>query len=120
MNTTCEQGTVDVLLSLPIPENLVGFITELTLRAGGKVVHLEQVDEDDVIIPPIPEKERVGRLLKGARLRAEMTQKQLAEAIGVPQSHISEYEKNTRPVPKDKARELAKLLKTVQEHFIRR
>jgi transcriptional regulator with XRE-family HTH domain len=32
-------------------------------------------------------------MLKGLRLRAEMTQKELAEAIGVPQSHVSEYEK---------------------------
>lgn len=120
MNSTHGQNTVDVLFSLPVPKNLIGFIKELTVRAGGKVVQMESGDESDVILPPLPEKERVGRLLRAARLRAEMTQKQLAEAVGVPQSHVSEYEKNIRPIPKDKVKKLSKLLKTVPEHFIRR
>ncbi|GHV57295.1 hypothetical protein FACS189460_3600 [Deltaproteobacteria bacterium] len=38
------------------------------------------------------------------RLQAEMTQKKLAEAIGVHQSHVSEYEKNKRKIPEGKAK----------------
>jgi len=47
-----------------------------------------------VTIPPIPESERVGRMLKGLRLREGLTQKELAKVLDVPQSHISAYEKN--------------------------
>ena len=72
------------------------------------------------IAPPIPETERIGRMLRGARVRAGMTQKQLATAIGVPQSHISEYEKNKRHIPKHKAEEAAKVLNTVATHFLSR
>lgn len=68
----------------------------------------------------MPENERMGRMLKGLRLRANMTQKELAKTIQVPQSHISQYEANARPIPKVKAQELAKLLNTVESHFLSR
>lgn len=71
-----------------------------------------------VRVPPLPESERVGRMLKGLRLREGMTQIQLAEAIGVPQSHISKYEKNRRTIPPAKAEELATLLHTVPGYFL--
>ena len=47
-----------------------------------------------------------------------MPQKELAEAIGVPQSHVSEYEKNKRRIPEGTAKELAKLLKSVPSNFL--
>jgi transcriptional regulator with XRE-family HTH domain len=49
-----------------------------------------------------------------------MTQKELAAAVGVPQSHVSEYEKNKRAIPRGEAKELAKILKTVPSHFLER
>lgn len=75
-------------------------------------------DEKVVRVPPLPESKRVGRMLKGLRLREGMTQLQLAKAIGVPQSHISEYEKNKRTIPPAKAEELATLLHTVPGYFL--
>lgn len=75
-------------------------------------------DEKVVTVPSLPESERVGRMLKGLRLREGMTQLQLAKAIGVPQSPISEYEKNKRTIPPAKAEELATLLHTVPGHFL--
>lgn len=71
-------------------------------------------------VPPIAEKERTGRMLKGLRLRAGMTQKQLAKAIDVPQSHISEYEGNKRPIPAHQVPLLARVLDTVEGHFTAR
>jgi transcriptional regulator with XRE-family HTH domain len=47
-----------------------------------------------------------------------MIQKELAEAIGVPQSHVSEYEKNKRRIPAGKVEGLAKLLKSVLFNFL--
>jgi transcriptional regulator with XRE-family HTH domain len=71
-------------------------------------------------ISPIPESERVGRMLRGLRLREGLTQKELAKALGVPQSHIFAYEKNKRPIPAAKAEQLATLLHTVPGHFLAR
>lgn len=38
------------------------------------------------------EKNRVGKLLAGARLKAGLTQAQVAERVGVRQNMISDYE----------------------------
>jgi DNA-binding transcriptional regulator YiaG len=102
-------------LSIPV-ENLE-LVAALVAKLGGR---LEVKDGDLITAEPMPENERPGRMLKGLRLRAEMTQKELAEAIGVPQSHVSEYEKNKRRIPEGKAKELAKLLKSVPSNFLPR
>lgn len=99
---------------ISIPADCFELVSALVCRLGGQVI----ADDDIVTIPPMPEKERVGRMLKGLRLREGLTQKALADAIGVPQSHISEYEKNKRPVPEAKAEELAKLLHSVPGNFL--
>ena len=90
-------------------------IAALVAKLGGS---LELKDGDITTAEPMPEHERPGRMLKGLRLRAEMTQKEVAAAINVPQSHISEYEKNKRRIPEGKAKELAKLLKSVPSNFL--
>lgn len=51
-----------------------------------------------------------GRILKGARAREGVTQRQLAERMGVRQHHISEMENGRRPITPDMARRLAEAL----------
>jgi DNA-binding transcriptional regulator YiaG len=100
---------------LSIPAENFDLIAALVAKLGGR---LELKGERLVTVEPMPESERPGRMLKGLRLRAEMTQKDVAEAISVPQSHVSEYEKNKRRIPEGKAKELAKLLKSVPSNFL--
>ncbi|MFH1739293.1 MAG: helix-turn-helix transcriptional regulator [bacterium] len=57
------------------------------------------------------EKNRVGNLLAGARLKAGMTQAQLARKIGIRQSMVSEYERGRRPITQLMAKRLSKALK---------
>jgi len=104
-------------ISAEIPSDSLRLFSELVIKLGGRL--LTSKDEEDAITlsPPILEQERVGRMLKGARLRAGMTQNQLAKVIGVPQSHISEYETNKRRIPHPKAQDLARVLNTVASHF---
>jgi len=99
---------------IAIPADSFDLVAALITRLGGQVM-----DEagDAVTIPPNPETERVGRMLKGLRLREGLTQKELAKALDVPQSHISAYEKNKRSIPAAKAEQLARLLHTVSGHF---
>ena len=100
-----------------VPADCFDLVAALVTRLGGQVA---DNDDDVVTIPPIPESERVGRMLKGLRLREGLTQKELAKALGVPQSHISAYEKNKRPIPTAKAEQLGMLLHTVPGHFLAR
>jgi DNA-directed RNA polymerase specialized sigma subunit len=48
--------------------------------------------------------------LKGIRYREDLTQKQLADLTGIPQRHISEMENSIRPIGKENAKKLAKVL----------
>ena len=59
--------------------------------------------------PEFAENEK-GTVLKGARLREELTQKQLSEKTGIPQRHISEMETGKRQVGRKRAGILAGVL----------
>ena len=59
-----------------------------------------------------------GLALKGARKRETLTQKQLAELLGISQTHISEMEHGKRPIGKEMARRLAKVLKVDYRAFL--
>jgi len=56
--------------------------------------------------------------LRGARKREPLTQKELARLVGVSQTHISEMEHGKRPIGKDMARRLAKVLKVNYRVFL--
>lgn len=101
---------------ITVPADCFELVNELINRLGGQVI----VDDEVITVPPMPEKERPGRMLKGLRLREGLTQKQVAEAIGVAQSHIAEYERGKRAIPASKANGLAKLLNSVPENFLHR
>ncbi len=48
--------------------------------------------------------------LKGARKREGLTQADLAARLGISQTHISEMERGKRPIGKEMAKRLAKVL----------
>jgi len=49
-------------------------------------------------------------ILRGSRVKEDLTQVQLSEMTGIPRRHISEMEHGKRPVGKETARKLAKAL----------
>ncbi len=51
-----------------------------------------------------------GYHLKIFRFRADLTQVQLAELVGIRQHHLSEMEHNKRPIGKKLAKQIAKIL----------
>jgi ribosome-binding protein aMBF1 (putative translation factor) len=57
-------------------------------------------------------------VLRGARYREGLTQKQLAAKVGVKVSHISEMERGKRPIGKEMARRLAKALNADYRVFL--
>jgi len=54
---------------------------------------------------------RPAAMLKGYRLRADLTQAELADAIGIKQHRLSEMENGKRGISKDMAKRLAEVLK---------
>ena len=63
------------------------------------------------------EKNRIGNLLGGARLKARLTQAQLAEKLGIRQNMISDYERGRRIYSDAMAKRLSKALKVKEDHL---
>ena len=59
-----------------------------------------------------------GRSLRGARAKEGMTQRDLAQHTGIPQRHISEMENMKRPISKEMARRLSKVLNIDYKVFL--
>jgi ribosome-binding protein aMBF1 (putative translation factor) len=54
---------------------------------------------------------RIGNMLAGARLKANMSQAQLAEKLGIRQNMISDYERGKRRLSSSMAKRIAKILR---------
>ena len=63
------------------------------------------------------EKNRIGNLLAGARLKAGLTQAQLAERLGIRQNMVSDYEHGRRSYSDIMAKRLSKALKVNEAHL---
>jgi ribosome-binding protein aMBF1 (putative translation factor) len=72
----------------------------------------------EVFSEGIEEFTEVGLMLKGARTTANLTQKELAEKIGVKTHHISEMEHGKRSIGKAMARRLASIFKLDYRLFL--
>lgn len=59
-----------------------------------------------------------GLMLKGSRSKEDVTQKELAEALGISQHHISEMENGKRPIGREMAKRLANYFKTDYRIFL--
>jgi DNA-binding XRE family transcriptional regulator len=56
--------------------------------------------------------------LRGARKRENMTQKELADRIGIRQVHVSQMENDKRPIGKEMAKRLANVLNVDYRVFL--
>lgn len=63
------------------------------------------------------EKNRIGNLLAGARLKAGLTQVQLADKLGIRQNMVSDYERGRRTYSDAMAQRLSKTLKVKEERL---
>jgi len=87
------------------------------------VVEDSSVSEESVSIEKTDfwkemQENRVGNLLHASRLKAGLSQKQLAEAVGIKQNMISDYEKGKRRLTKRMASRVAKILKVKTTRLI--
>lgn len=86
------------------------------LAALGFADASESVDWREAL--PFSAEEMPGAILAAARAREGLTQKQLAEATGIPQRHLSEMENSRRSIGRDRAKRLAEALRTDYRVFL--
>jgi ribosome-binding protein aMBF1 (putative translation factor) len=63
------------------------------------------------------EKNRVGNILAGARLKAGLTQAQLADKLGIRQNMVSDYERGRRTYSDAMAKRISQTLQVKEEHI---
>ena len=128
-------------MSVPAKKRRTENEIEVTVKSGSKkknfkvksieglsrvVNYLKSNLSDDTVTPEeafrdiIVEYGKPGALLQGARLKAGLTQAELAEKLGpeVQQNHISAMENGSRSISKKMAQRLAGVLKTDYRRFL--
>lgn len=63
------------------------------------------------------QKNRIGNLLAGARLKAGLTQAQLAKRLGIRQNMVSDYERGRRTYSDAMTKRLSRALKVKEEYL---
>jgi plasmid maintenance system antidote protein VapI len=81
----------------------------LTVIFGGAAD--DKMDIEETEFYKEMELNRAGNLLEAARIKADLSQKQLAEAVGIRQTMVSEFENGRRRITAKMAGRLAKVLK---------
>ena len=102
---TDEMVTLRLRVRLSDAERIKRFITSIEAeQEGGSLPWREVLNElrPDDSIP--------SAILRGSRVKEDLTQVQLSEMTGIPRRHISEMEHGKRTIGKETARKLAKAL----------
>ena len=81
-------------------------------------------EPDDEFVPiesteywKVMERNRIGNLLVGSRLKAGLTQAHLAEKLGIRQNMVSDYERGRRTYSDAMAGRLSKVLQVNEEYL---
>ncbi|UCE20585.1 MAG: helix-turn-helix transcriptional regulator [Gemmatimonadota bacterium] len=64
------------------------------------------------------EKNRIGNLLAGARLKAGLKQADVARKLGIRQNMVSDYERGKRPLSPTMAKRFSRVLKVKEERLL--
>jgi ribosome-binding protein aMBF1 (putative translation factor) len=109
-------------IELSIQGDHVGELLAWIRRRYDVAVLVEEADEESIPIQNTGywremEKNRVGNLLAGARLKAGLTQAQLAGKVGIRQSMVSDYERGRRTYSAAMAKRLSQTLQVREEHL---
>ena len=109
-------------LRMLVPRDKADFIADalrnLMLFSGQEMQVREEPEEDLLPISSLFPKITPSACLRGLRTRENITQAQLAERIGVKQSHISEMENGKRTIGPDIARRLEEVFGSTRNAFL--
>ena len=99
-------GSIERTFILPEDKTkgIMSIIQEFEVPASGR----EEIEK--LFAKLNKEHTEAGVMLRSARLREELTQKQLAQKLGIPQGHISAMEHGKKAIGKKTARRLSEIL----------
>jgi DNA-binding XRE family transcriptional regulator len=120
MKTRHIEKAVEIVLTVPVKEatrvsETVRVVMEL---AGHKVRHVNDDGEGLYSIAEVFPEARPGMVLRGFRGRDDMTQKVLAEKLGISQNRVSDMESGKRPITRRMAEKLGVLFEVPYKAFL--
>ncbi len=95
-----------ITLRLKVHRNNAAKVKDFALRIEAGEDKTYSVEE---VFPDLIGKEKI-IALRAYRNRENLTQRELAEKVGIPQRHVSEMENGKRPIGKEMARRFADVL----------
>jgi formylmethanofuran:tetrahydromethanopterin formyltransferase len=122
MKTQITDGLAEINLSVKIPAAKAALMIEAlkgVLALAGQVVRPvnENGDEAYSVEEAFPDG-NPGMLIRGLRGKEEMTMKELAERLGIPQTRVSELESGKRSISAAMAKRLAGVFNVTDKMFI--
>ncbi|MDR1922627.1 MAG: helix-turn-helix domain-containing protein [Candidatus Adiutrix sp.] len=106
--TTGESTEISLLLPTKVAAQMRDIITNSWTLAGHKIRGLNAEGEELFSFEEVFPDSHPGSRLRGLRVREGLTQKRMAEKLGLRQHHISEMEKGTRPISLEMAKRISK------------
>jgi DNA-binding XRE family transcriptional regulator len=107
LERTKKPHTNTVFLGVICEQALVAEV-KATLEAKGCTI--QQEEKEWYTIEEVFPNLHAGHSIRGLRYREDMTQKQLAELVGISVQNLSNMEHGRRPIGKDMAKRFAKVL----------
>jgi len=115
-----QAGRAHIALSVPAGSAIVALeaIQGMFALAGHKIRRINEEGEEVFSAKEVFPEGNPAMLLRGYRGKLDMTQKDLAEKLGVTQNRVSDMESGKRPISKDIALKLGVLFDTPYKSFL--
>jgi DNA-binding XRE family transcriptional regulator len=120
MRTRHTEKATEIFVSLPVADDMTlsKAIRKQLAAMGHEVRLLNDEGEELLTFEEIFPEAHPGMILRGCRGRDEMTQKELAEKLGIAQTRVSEMESGTRSISVKMAKKLAEIFETSYKVFL--
>jgi ribosome-binding protein aMBF1 (putative translation factor) len=110
---TDEMVTLQLRVHRSVAEKLKRLLSDMEAETEA-----EALPWRDVLAELRPDDNIPSAILRGSRVKEDLTQVQLSEMTGIPRRHISEMEHGKRAIGKETAKKLAKALECDYRVFL--
>lgn len=115
---TDTQGEILVSVPLEDMEKVSEAIRGVLELAGHKVRYVNDQGEELFTFEEVFPDTHPGKIMRGFRVREELTQEELAERLGIAQTRVSEIENGKRAISRNMAKRLAEVFNTSPRAFL--
>ena len=114
---TDTQGEIMINVPLADMEKVSEAIRSILELTGHKVRHVNDEGEELHTFEEVFPDAHPGKVVRGLRVKEDITQEELAKRLGIAQTRVSEIESGKRPISRAMAKRLAEAFHTSPRAF---